>query len=104
MSQGRCERTRPHVLVDEDGRRVAGLLYLARVVDLVLTEQSRRGPLEDGEVEIVVAGQVGEFDPLDRSVRALADEEQIQHPDDATVDQIDQKGQPLAGHPTPGKL
>ena len=48
--------------------------------------------------------QVGDGHPFHGPVKLLLDEHQVQDPDDAPVDQVDQKGQALPGHPAAGEL
>ena len=91
------ERTGPDVLVDEDAGRVSGLEHRADLVHVVFADQTRRRALEDGEIELAVAVEVGDRDARNRSVGALLDEREVDDPDDAPVDQVDEVGEALAG-------
>src|SRR6478735_10426207 len=59
----------PDVLVDEDARRAARSARGARLVQVVLVEQSRRGPFEDRQVQLAVAVDVADVDRVDGPVR-----------------------------------
>ena len=67
-----------------------------RVVEVLLADQARRDALEHGEIDRPVMVQIRQSDDPQGAVLALGDEDEIQDPDDAPVDEIDQYGQALA--------
>ena len=47
---------------------------------------------------------VGELEDLDEAVVGLADDEQVEQPDDAAVDEVHERRAGLAGQPVTGEL
>ena len=72
------QRGRPEVLVDQDSCGAVGLERAACLLDVVLTDQPGRCPLEDGQVELAVAVDVAQLESGDRPVAVLADEGEVE--------------------------
>ena len=85
-------------------RRAAGLEHVAGLLDVVLAHQPGRDSLEDGQVELAVAVEVGQRKPDDRPVDLLADKDEIEDADDSSVDQVHQQRERLSGHAVARKL
>src|SRR4249919_2593169 len=102
--QCRRKRRGPGVLVDQKRGGAAWFERSARLLDVVLSQQARRGPLEHGEVELAVLVQVGDGDAPNRSVQLFFDEGQIEEPDDASVDEVDEQREAFPGHSAAGEL
>ena len=69
-----------------------------------MAHQTGGDALEDGEVDRPVMVQIRQPDDPQGAVLTLGDEDEIQNPDDALVDEINQDRQALAGHLAPREL
>ena len=83
------ERCRPEVLVDDEGGDGPGLHRRGRLGDVVVAEEAGLG---SGEVLEAAPDRqrVGQLDALHRAVDVLADDEQVEEPDDLPLDEVDQ--------------
>ncbi len=90
---GRDQRARPAVFVDHQPRRAVRVDHRGGVVDVGLVEQARGGSLEDRQI----GAQILQLEPDDSAVRLLPDEHQVEHANDAAVDQLQEERQALAG-------
>src|SRR6478752_3058243 len=95
------ERSGPDVLVDEDAR---GAARFERGARLVRVEQSRRGALEDRQLQLPVAVDVADVDRVDGPVRVLGDEGEVQDADQPALDEVEQDREALPRHPAPREL
>lgn len=82
----------------------ARLQSARRLFEVVLTDESGGHPLEDGQIELTVTGEVGDLQSAHGAVLLLPHERQVEDADQATVHEIDQEGQTLAGHSVARKL
>ena len=71
---------------------------LRGIVEVGLIEHPRRRALEDRQVELAVRVEVPQLDGLHRAVGATRDELEVEDPDQAPVDQIDQRRESRTGH------
>ena len=96
-ADGGRERRGPGVLeADQDGGR-AGLHALARRGGVLVAEQAAARALEDDEVVLAVAVEIGDLQAGDRPVELLVDDEHVEHANDAALHQIDEQRDRLAG-------
>src|SRR6478736_3218622 len=94
----------PDVLVDEDARGAARFERGARLVQVPLVEQPRRGAFEDRQVQLPVAVDVADVDRVDGPVRVLGDEGEVQDADEPALDEVEQDREALPRHPAPREL
>src|SRR6478736_6727951 len=94
----------PDVLVDEDARGAARFERGARLVQVPLVEQPRRGAFEDRQVQLPVAVDVADVDRVDGPVRVLGDEGEVQDADQPALDEVEQDREALPRHPAAREL
>jgi hypothetical protein len=87
---------RPAVLPDEHAGDGARLERRGGLLQIVLTEQAGRRALELGEAAALLR-ELGEVQRRHRSVPALGQEREVEDPDDAAIDEIQQERHHLAG-------